>query len=122
MEFTQPTSGRTQGGNSLDQCIQDCLACYQECTSCLPHCLSLGGKHVEQKHLTLMMECAQMCEMSATIMQLKGDFAYEQCQLCAKVCDACAESCLRIDPKDAIMKRCADMCRRCAQSCRSMTH
>lgn len=109
-------------GISMDQCIRDCIACYQECMSCLPHCLEQGGRHVEKKHITLMMECAQICNMSATIMQLKGEFAYELCQVCARVCDACAESCSSIDPNDSMMQKCTDMCRKCADSCRNMGH
>lgn len=111
-----------QSGMNMEQCIRDCVACYQECTSCISHCLSLGGAHSEQKHITLMMECAQICNMSATLMQLKAQFSYEHCQLCAKVCDACAESCGSLDPNDSMMQRCADTCRKCAESCRSMAH
>jgi hypothetical protein len=122
VETTNQSSRSSQTGNNMDQCIQDCLACYQECTSCIPHCLSQGGKHAEAKHITLMMECAEMCNMSATLMQLKGQFAYEHCQLCAKACDACAESCSSIDPNDSMMQKCAEMCRQCAESCRSMAH
>lgn len=109
-------------GVNMEQCIRDCLACYEECTSCLPHCLAQGGKHAEQKHLILMMECAQMCETSARFMQLKGQFAYEHCQLCAKICDACAESCSKVDLNDSMMQKCAEVCRKCADSCRSMAH
>ena len=115
-------SASKSGGISMDQCIRDCIACYQECLSCIPHCLSLGGKHVEPKHMTLLMECAQICNMSATLMQLKGDFAFEHCQVCARICDACADSCLSIDQHDSMMQNCADSCRRCTESCRNMAH
>lgn len=121
METTQRES-ESQRGNSMEECIRDCIACYQECLSCVPHCLSLGGKHAEQKHISLMLECAQMCNLSASLMQLKSQFSFEHCQLCARVCDACAESCSSIDPNDSMMMKCADMCRRCADSCRNMAH
>jgi hypothetical protein len=109
-------------GNSMEQCIRDCISCYQECISCIPHCLAQGGKHAEQKHLVLMMECAEVCNVSATLMQLKGQFAYELCQFCAKICESCEESCRSIDPNDSMMQKCADMCHRCADSCRNMAH
>jgi hypothetical protein len=109
-------------GNSMEQCIRDCLACYQECLSCIPHCLGQGGKHAEQKHITLMMECSEMCNMSASLMKMQGQFAYEHCQLCAKVCDACEASCRSVDPNDSMMQKCADACRKCADSCRNMAH
>lgn len=109
-------------GINMEQCIRDCIACYEECTSCLSHCLSLGGKHTEARHITLMMECAELCRTSASIMHLKGEFAFELCQVCADVCDACAESCSNIDPDDETMLKCADVCRKCATSCRNMSH
>lgn len=109
-------------GINMEQCIQDCIACYQECLSCIPHCLSQGGAHVEREHMTLMMECAEMCNASASFMHLRGKFAFEHCQLCARICDACAESCSSIDPNDSMMMKCADMCRKCAESCRNMSH
>ena len=122
MQSTTQSGQSLQSGNSMEQCFQDCLACYQECLSCIPHCLSQGGKHAEQKHISLMLECAEICNMSASVMALKGQFAHELCQLCAKVCEACEASCRSIDPNDSMMQRCADMCRRCADSCRSMAH
>lgn len=105
---------------NFDQCIQDCIDCYQHCMSCITHCLSLGGKHSEQSHITLMLECAEICNLSATLMELKGQFSHEHCQVCAKVCEACAASCREIGPDDKMMNECADMCLRCAESCRNM--
>lgn len=107
---------------NMEHCIEDCLVCYKECMSCIPYCFSKGGKLVEAKHLTLMLECAETCNMSATVMQLRGMNSFELCQLCARVCDACAESCDSVDPNDLMMQKCADMCRNCAESCRSMIH
>ena len=122
MELTNQPETRSQSDNSVEQCIHDCLSCYQECLSCITHCLSQGGKHTRPEHITLMIECADMCNASARMMLLKGQFSFEHCQLCAKVCDACAESCGEIDPQDSMMQKCADACNRCAESCRNMAH
>lgn len=118
----EPQKVSNSNVSNMDECIRNCIACYQECTSCIPHCLSQGGKHVERKHIVLMMECAQVCQMSASLMELEGQFAYEHCQLCARICDACEESCRSVDPNDEMMQRCADVCRQCAESCRNMSH
>jgi hypothetical protein len=115
-------AGRVEGGISMDQCIRDCIACYELCTSCISHCLSQGGKHAGSRHITLMSECAQICNLSSAFMLQKGEFAFELCQLCAKICNACAESCITVDVTDGVMMKCADVCRRCADSCRSMAH
>jgi hypothetical protein len=122
METVTQERSKSKSASNIEQCIRDCLECYQTCLSCLSHCLSQGGKHAEQKHITLMMECAQICNMSATLMTLNGQFAHEHCQLCAKVCEACEESCRSMDPEDSMMQECADMCRKCADSCTSMSH
>lgn len=118
------TQERTElhSGNNLEQCIRDCLECYQECLRCISHCLSQGGKHAEKEHISLMMECAQMCNTSATLMLMKGQFSHEHCQLCAKVCEACEQSCRSLGSDDAMMQECADMCRKCADSCKNMGH
>lgn len=68
METNLHGNENLQSGNSMDQCIQDCIACYQECLGCIPHCLSQGGMHAEQRHITLMMECAELCNLSANVM------------------------------------------------------
>jgi hypothetical protein len=122
METTTHESSKLHSANSIEQCIRDCLACYEECMSCISYCLSQGGEHVEQKHLTLMMECAQMCNTSATLMLIKGQISHEHCELCAKVCEACAESCQNLGADDSMMQDCADMCRKCAESCTNMGH
>ncbi len=117
MEASIQSGKSTQSGNNMEQCIQDCIACYQECISSIPYCLTQGGKHAEAKHITLMLECADLCNLSARSMHLKGQFAFELCQLCAKVCDECAKSCKATD-----MQKCADVCRKCAESRRNMGH
>lgn len=120
MEAALEERTKLQSGISMEQCIRDCLECYQECLRCISHCLSQGGKHAEKEHITLLMECAQMCNMSATLMLMRGQFSNEHCQLCAQVCEACGQSCTSLDSDDAMMQDCADMCRKCADSCRDM--
>lgn len=112
--------GQFQSPENLDKCIQSCLACYEECTKCVSHCLAQGGAHAEQKHILLMLECAEMCSSSSSLMLLKGQFSIEHCQLCAQVCDACEASCRGIDADDEMMQKCADTCSECAEACRSM--
>ena len=122
METSIQSSGNISSGNSMEECIKECLACFQSCISCISHCLVQGGKFAEPKHIGLMQECAEVCRTSATLMVSKGQFSFEFCQLCATVCDACAQSCLNVDPNDSMMQECADECRKCAAACRNMSH
>lgn len=109
-------------GVSVQDCIDACVACYQDCLKCLNHCLIMGGVHSHVNHITTMIECAEICKTSSTLMSLKGKFSYEICQVCARVCDACEASCLTIGSDDSMMLDCAESCRRCADTCRSMAH
>jgi hypothetical protein len=104
----------------MKQCIQECLSCHRICLETLTQCLQKGGRHVEAKHLRLMMDCTQICQTSADFMLRGSDLHTRTCFACAEVCSACAESCEKM-ADDAQMKACADACRRCAESCRRMS-
>lgn len=108
-------------GQSIEECISACLACYQECLGCINHCLILGGEHSEQSHINMMIECAEFCQSAATLLKLNSKFSFEHCQVCARVCDACEQSCRSLG-EDSVMQKCADTCRQCAQTCRTMAH
>ncbi len=107
---------------NMEDAIQNSLDCYRVVTNCLQHCLSLGGKHSEVTHITLMKECAEICKLTAGFMIEKSDFAHDLCGVCARVCDACANHCEHIEASDVMMNLCVQACRRCADSCRNMEH
>jgi hypothetical protein len=85
----------------------------------MAHCLHMGGRHVEANHLTLLLDCAEICQTSANFMLRGSDLHSRTCAVCAEVCERCAESCERFTD-DAMMQQCAQVCRSCAQSCREM--
>ncbi|MDD5463130.1 MAG: four-helix bundle copper-binding protein [Methylococcales bacterium] len=80
------------------------------------HCLEMGGKHVEPEHFRLMMNCAEICQLSANFMLSSSRFHNRTCEVCAEICDACAMDCGRIGN----MEECASTCRECADSCKQM--
>lgn len=99
------------------ECIENCSQCSATCYSmAINHCLQLGGKHVEQHHFSLMLECAKVCETSACLQRTGSTFSTQFCGLCAQVCEACAASCESVGEMD----ECVEVCRRCAESCRKM--
>lgn len=107
----------TMSQDEMKTCIDACTSCHHICLqTAMNHCLRVGGKHVEQAHFTLMMDCARLCEAS-TNLQLSGStFSAELCGVCAQACDACADSCEGIGGMEA----CVVACRTCAESCRTM--
>jgi hypothetical protein len=99
------------------QCIENCTTCHEVCLSmAATHCLKLGGKHAEQAHFRLMMDCAEICATSANFM-LRGSPLHQlTCGVCAEVCAQCADSCAQVGDMD----ECVDACRACAESCGKM--
>jgi hypothetical protein len=118
---TNPAQRGAAGAQDLDMqtCIEECSACANTCLGTLQHCLREGGTHAERKHVTLMLDCAEMCRTSADFM-LRGSGLHGMATaLCAEICDQCATSCDAVDG-DREMHECAQQCRACAAACRSM--
>jgi hypothetical protein len=107
---------------NMEEAIRNAMECFRITTNCMQHCLSLSEKHAEVKHITLLKECAELCQITASFLIVKSDFAHDVCGVCARVCEACADSCEEIDDRDAMMKLCIHACRDCAESCRNMEH
>jgi hypothetical protein len=102
---------------TMQACIAVCNHCHQVCLqTAMNHCLEIGGKHIEAKHLRLMINCAEICQMSANFQLSNANFQYRLCEVCAEICEACADSCEKIGGMD----ECVDACRKCAVSCRQM--
>lgn len=107
----------TNNSQDMQACIDACSHCHQICLqTAMNHCLESGGKHVEAEHFRLMINCAEICQTSLNFMLSGSRLSNHVCGVCAKVCDACAESCEKLDGMEA----CARACRKCAESCRSM--
>ena len=103
--------------HGMRACIEECLRCYQTCLGMASHhCLEAGGKHVEPRHLRLMLACAEICRTSAHFMLLGTEHHKHTCAECADVCEDCARSCEQVGD----MQECVEACRRCAESCRKM--
>ena len=109
----------TNVANDYQKCIDACNRCAQACYECFEACLSEADVRARTKCIKMLVECAQMCQMSAAGMASNGRFIKEHCNLCATVCDACAQECNMF--KDQHCKQCAQECRTCAQECREMT-
>ena len=111
--------------NELDekmkQCIEDCSDCGRTCLETSSYCLNQGGDHAETEHINLLKDCAETCKLSENLMLRASDHANDICIICSEICDECARSCEKVDPKDDQMIECASICRQCADSCRNMS-
>ena len=106
----------------LQGCIALCRECHDACLHLVPHCLGKGGPHAAPGHVTLLLDCAQICDTSADFMVRGSDLHGATCGACAEVCERCADDCQRLgnDDNDEMMIHCAKICRRCAESCHHM--
>lgn len=106
-------------GEQLLVCIQNCQDCHRACLQTLVYCMDQGGPHAEPSHLRLLMDCADICAVSAAFMLRASDLHAYTCGASAEVCRRCADDCARMgdDPR---MKALADTCRHCAESCAAM--
>ena len=117
-------NGAGMDGHAMDEemqrCIQLCHDCHARCISIINHCLTLGGRYAAPAHIRLLMDCAQMCTITADFMARASSFHNRTCRLCAELCRGCADSCARVAGDDQTVKQCAELCRRCAESCDRM--
>ena len=105
--------------NLMQACIDVCSRCHQTCLDNVSHCLDKGGMHAASAHITLLLDCAQMCATSADAMTRHSAQHALTCRACAELCRACAASCETMGD-DAMMRACAEECRRCAERCENM--
>lgn len=104
---------------TMQQCIQNCQDCHRICAETVQHCLQQGGRHAEPDHVRDLLDCEQICALSADFMIRQSPFHERTCAVCAEVCARCAESCEQVNDGPA-MQRCVDICRQCEDSCRQM--
>ncbi len=99
----------------MQRCIEACSNCHESCAATVQECLAIGGRHAEQRHIRLLLDCAQICAASADFMIRQSPLHVQTCRVCAHVCEECVKNC------DAVgMRECAEMCRTCAESCNKM--
>ena len=106
--------------SEMEHCIQQCEQCHHTCLETVSHCLERGGEHAAPAHITLLLNCAEICQTSANFMLLSSALHGLTCGVCAEICERCAEDCEHINPNDIQMQACARIYRECAASCRQM--
>lgn len=104
------------GNRDLEPSVIACTECHGSCLSVLAHCLQMGGDHAAPEHVRLLLDCAELCSVTADFMLRGSVFGNSAAELCAAVCRACAADCDRF-ADDAEMRSCAQACRKCADAC-----
>lgn len=101
----------------LQYCINICWSCRDVSQKALyNYCLKRGDKFVDEAHVKVMTDSIQMCQTAADFMTRNSKFNDAVCEICAYICDRCADSCEKLNTEE--MLHCAEMCRKCAAYCR----
>mgnify|MGYP000846177478 CR=1 FL=1 len=108
------------GGGEMEACAHACHECQDTCLRTLGHCLGRGGEHAAREHITMLLDCIDICGVSHNVLH-RGSAQHEHtCRACAAICRACAEECDRMAKGDEVMMECVRACRGCAERCEVM--
>ena len=100
----------------LKDCIDNCTACHRACLDAALH--AMQERH-DSAHVRLLLDCAEICQISANFMLRRSPLHSQTCGVCSQICRRCAEACAQMS--DEVMRRCAEICSRCAESCGRMS-
>jgi hypothetical protein len=104
----------------MQDCIRNCSDCHTVCIRTVNYCLKKGGEHAQVGHITILLDCADICATSANFMSRLSNVHQDTCALCAQVCSMCAVECESLNGEDEQIIKCVEVCRACAESCEVM--
>jgi hypothetical protein len=107
-----------KGYFSYKACIDACLHCAAICDHCALSCTTEKDIHMMARCIQLDMECSAICYAAAKLMSLDSEKAMAICDLCADICEACANECGLHDNDHC--RQCKEACLACAKECRDM--
>jgi uncharacterized membrane protein len=107
----------------LSACIHACVECAQTCTACADACLGEQDRALA-RCIRINLDCADLCTAASRVLsrQLAPELGVISMtlQLCAAVCDACADECQRHAAMHTHCDVGATACRRCTDACRAL--
>ncbi len=90
--------------------------CQTACKYCFNACLEEEAIAMMRRCIKLTVECADICEVTASSLAYTGDFTPEVLDVCIKACERCADECRNHGYLHCL--ECAKACRECADYCR----
>ena len=110
----------TKHAHAMEQCIENCSNCHRICLeTAARHFAGEASPRLEEPHVRLLLDCAEICRVSADFMIRGSTMHPHTCRACAEICSRCADECDQMG-ENPYMAACAEICRRCAETCREM--
>lgn len=103
------------------QIAKDCLVKTDRVRKILEevmqYCLVEAGPYSERAVLGSMMDTIEIANLNAKYLLKNSEFRGQSANLCAEICDDCADQCARFSD-DNVMVFASEICRECAVICR----
>jgi hypothetical protein len=106
------SEGRTV--DELRECARRCLACAGSCLTAVAE--RLDREEPLPSHLTVLLGCAELCELTARSIVRGSSEASKIAQLCADVCD----DTIAVAVGEPELAATAEVARICARACRQL--
>ena len=90
--------------------------CADACTRCSVACLDEKDVKMMVACIRLDLDCAAICETSASFAARDSVYMEHILKVCAEICNACAAECEKHAHLEHCRK-CAESCRKCAKDC-----
>ncbi|OGO76675.1 MAG: hypothetical protein A2Y23_06345 [Clostridiales bacterium GWB2_37_7] len=104
---------------SLQACIDSCLKSAQACNKCFKACLEKDNICEMKAALSILVDCAEICYITAVCMAKDNSFSIELSDACAELCEKCASICEVY--KDLSCQASVEACKLCAAECRKIS-
>jgi len=91
--------------------------CIIACNYCFNACLGEEDLHMMVQCIKLDKACGEICSTALSLVSSQSVFADDYLELCAKVCEQCAEECGKHQNEHC--QDCAKACRECAEACKA---
>jgi hypothetical protein len=98
--------------------IRQLNACADQCNHCFNECLNEEDVTMMARCIELDRECSDICQWTASFIARQSEYTNDLMQLCAKICEDCAEECAKHDNEHC--RLCSEVCRKCAEVCHNM--
>jgi len=104
---------------NLQPCINACITCAQSCNKCFKACLEKDNLNDLKGALSILVECAEICYVTAVYMSKDHIFSKELSKSCAELCERCASIC---EPYGNLpCQESVEACRQCATLCKELS-
>lgn len=90
--------------------------CAAACNRCAMLCIEGRDAHNMSACIQLEIDCAQMCQLTASFLSRNSVHTVHLVKVCAEICSACAVECAKHSNQEHC-KICEELCKQCADMC-----